>query len=54
MPTFTDLDVTALGLPPDRAAGLSDFARIGVLDTNLGREPSYAEWKRISDRPFDR
>jgi len=54
MLTFTDLDVTALGLPPDRAAGLSNFAHMGLLDTSLHRKPSYAEWKRIFDRPFDR
>jgi hypothetical protein len=53
MLTFTDLDIPALGLPPDRAAGLSNFAHMGILDADLRRKPAYAEWKRIFDRPLD-
>jgi hypothetical protein len=51
MLTFTDLDIPALGLPPDRAAGLSNFAWMGILDRNLQRKPAYAEWLRIFERP---
>jgi len=54
MLTFTDLDVSALGLDPDRAAGLSSFAHMGILDTQLRRKPAYAEWQRIFDRPLVR
>ena len=49
---FTDLDIGSLGLPPDRAAGLSNFARMGLLDIHLERKPAYAEWARIHDRPY--
>lgn len=52
MLTFTDLDVTALGLSPDRAASLENFAHMGILDVNLQRKPSWAEWQRIYDRPL--
>ncbi len=51
MLTFTDLDIDALGLPPDRAQGLSNFAHMGLLDSNLNRKPAYAEWARIFARP---
>lgn len=51
MLTFTDLDIAALGLPADRAEGLSNFARMGILDRNLQRKPAYAEWLRIFERP---
>ncbi len=54
MLTFTDLDVSALGLDPDRAAGLSNFAHMGILDTQLRRKPAYAAWQRIFDRPLAR
>jgi hypothetical protein len=52
MLTFTDLDVDALGLDPDRAASLSNFARMGIVDVNLDRKPAYAEWARIFARPL--
>ncbi|MEE8488059.1 MAG: hypothetical protein V3S56_07810 [Gemmatimonadota bacterium] len=52
MLTFTDLDIPALDLPPDRAATLSNFAFMGLLDIDLNRKPAYAEWKRIFDRPL--
>jgi hypothetical protein len=51
MLTFTDLDIPALGLPPDRAATLSNFAFMGILDADLARKPAYAEWERIFERP---
>ncbi len=52
MLTFTDIDVNAIGLDPDRAAGLSNFAHMGILDAELHRKPAYAAWKRIFDRPL--
>ncbi len=52
MLTFTDLDVNALGLDPDRALELSNFAHMGVLDAQLHRKPAYAEWQRVFDRPL--
>jgi hypothetical protein len=54
MLTFTDLDVNALGLDPERAAGLSNFAHMGILDTQLHRKPAYAAWERIYQRPLAR
>ncbi len=54
MLTFTDLDVDAFGLDPDRTAGLSNFAHMGIVDTDLHRKPAYAAWKRVFDRPFAR
>ena len=50
---YADLDVEALGLPPDREETLLNFARMGIADENLQRKPSYAEWKRIFDRPLE-
>lgn len=52
MLTFTDLDIPSLGLPPDRAASLSNFSFMGLLDTDLNRKPAYAEWERIFSRPL--
>jgi hypothetical protein len=54
MLTFTDLDVNGFGLDPDRAAGLSNFAHMGILDTALRRKPAYAAWQRVFDRPLAR
>jgi hypothetical protein len=48
---FTDIDVPSLGLDPDRAAGLSNFAHMGIMDVDLNRKPAYAEWTRIFSRP---
>lgn len=52
MLTFTDIDIPALGLDPDRAASLSNFAHMGIMDVELGRKPAYAEWARIYRRPL--
>ncbi len=52
MLTFTDLDIASLGLPPDRAATLSNFAFMGIVDENLARKPAFAEWERIFARPL--
>jgi hypothetical protein len=51
MLTFADLDVASFGLDPDRTAGLSNFASMGIVDSNLQRKPAYAEWERIFLRP---
>jgi len=52
MLTFTDLDIDAYGLDPERAAGLSNFAHMGIMDTSLHRKPAYTEWKRVFERPL--
>lgn len=49
---FADLDIGSLGLPPDRAATLSLFAFMGIVDSGLRRKPAYAEWARIFGRPL--
>lgn len=51
--TFTDLDVESFDLPPERAEGLSNFARMGILDIDLQRKPAHAEWERIFRRPLE-
>jgi len=48
--TFTDLDIASLGLPPDRAAGLSNFAFMGILDTELRRKLAYGAWADLFGR----
>jgi len=48
--TFTDLDIGSLGLPPDRAASLSNFAHMGIVDTELHRKPAYAAWQSTFER----
>jgi hypothetical protein len=52
MLTFTDLDIPALGLSEERANGLSNFSRMGVMDIDLQRKPSYGVWERIFQRPL--
>ncbi len=52
MLSFTDLDIDSFGLTPERALGLSNFAHMGIVDTELARKPSYAEWARIFGRPL--
>lgn len=44
LPIFTDLDIPALGLPPDRAQTLSNFAFMGIFDTELRRKSAYGAW----------
>lgn len=48
---YADLDVPALGLPPDRAEGLSNFATMGIVDANLNPKPAFAVWQEIFSRP---
>jgi hypothetical protein len=52
MLTYADLDIPSLELPPDRAATLSNFAFMGIVDSELRRKPSFVEWERIHDRPL--
>ena len=54
MLTYTDLDIASLGLPPDRAATLSNFAFMGIVDADLRRKPSFTQWERIFARPHAR
>lgn len=55
MLTFTDLDVAAnFGSDPARVEGPSNFAHMGILDTELRRKPAYATWQRIFGRPLAR
>lgn len=49
--TFTDIDIPSLGLPPDRAAGLSNFATMGIVDTELDPKPAFAAWREVFARP---
>ncbi|MDX1670970.1 MAG: hypothetical protein R3211_01410 [Balneolaceae bacterium] len=51
---YADLDIDALGLPPDREAALANFAFMGVADENFARKPAYEVWRRIFDRPLER
>jgi hypothetical protein len=53
MLTFTDLDIPALGLSEERANGLSNFSRMGIVNIDLQRKPSYGVWERIFHRPFE-
>jgi hypothetical protein len=48
---FADFDVASFGLPPDREASLSNFAFMGIVDSDLRRKPSFGEWERIFERP---
>lgn len=44
---YTDLDIESYGLPPDRAAGLSNFSRMGIVDVDFGEKPAYAVWDSV-------
>jgi len=54
LPTFADLDIDALGLPPDRALGLSNFAFMGIVDSELRHKPAYVPWADWHGRPRER
>lgn len=49
---YTDLDVPSYGLPPDRAAGLANFSRMGIVDVNFHPKPASAVWDSIRARPL--
>lgn len=48
--TFTDLDLSALNVPP--GSGLPLFAHLGVVDSALGPKPALAAWDEVLARPF--
>lgn len=50
---YADLDVPALGLPPERAQGLSNFATMGLVDTKLDPKPAFTAWQEIFARPVN-
>jgi hypothetical protein len=49
---YTDLDVASYGLPPDRAAGLANFSRMGIVDVDFNPKPAAAVWDSIRARPL--
>lgn len=49
---YADLDIQALNLPPDRAETLSNFAFMGIADSDFNRKPAYDAWKEIFERPL--
>ena len=51
--TFADLDLDSFGLPPDREDALRNFARMGIVDSDLRRKPSFAAWEEIQARPLE-
>lgn len=48
--TFTDLDLSALSLPPGSILPL--FAHLGVVDSALGPKPALAAWDQSYARPL--
>lgn len=50
--TYTDLDLATFGLPPDREAGLSNFARMGIVDIDFRPKPAFAVWSEVFSRPL--
>ena len=51
--TFADLDLATFGLPPDREAALSNFARMGIVDSSFDPKPAAAVWDSVRTRPLD-
>lgn len=51
--TYADLDLDALGLPPDREETLRNFARMGIVDEDFRRKPSFGVWEEIRARPLE-
>ena len=49
---FADLDVESYGLPPDRAAALANFSRMGIVDVDFNPKPAFAVWDSIRARPL--
>ena len=47
--TFTDLDLSGYGLPPESILPL--FAHLGLVDTELRAKPALAEWDLAFARP---
>lgn len=49
--TYTDLDIESLGPPPERAAGLSNFSRMGIVDVDFAEKPAHAVWDSVFRLP---
>lgn len=49
---FADLDVETYGFPPDRAAALANFSRMGIVDVDFRPKPAFAVWDSIRARPL--
>lgn len=49
---YADLDIASYGLPPDRAAGLANFSRMGIVDVDFRPKPAFAVWDSIRARPL--
>ena len=49
---FADFDVATFGLPPDRAATLGLFSRMGVVDSELRPKPAFEVWSEVFSRPL--
>jgi len=50
---FADFDVASFGLPPNREASLSNFAFMGIVDSELQPKPSFSVWEEILSRPLE-
>lgn len=50
---FADFDVASFGLPPEREASLSNFAFMGIVDSELEPKPSFSVWEEILLRPLE-
>lgn len=51
---YADLAIEEWGLPPEREAGLSNFAHMGIVDRDFRPKPAFSEWERILARPWTR
>jgi hypothetical protein len=49
---YADLDVASYGLPPDRAAALANFSRMGIVDVDFRPKPASAVRDSIRARPL--
>lgn len=43
---YTDLDIQSLNLPPEQA-GLANFSRMGIVDTDFRPKPAFAVWDSV-------
>ncbi len=50
---YADLDLSTFGLPPDREAGLSNFARMGIVDADFHAKPAFAVWDSLYRLPIE-
>jgi len=49
---YADLDLSTFGLPPDREAALSNFARMGIVDFDFDPKLAAAVWDSVRARPL--